>query len=419
MLRLAVCEYCLIDGGCAHDIAGWHKTACKCSLSGPSKCEECGCDCAPWYQGMDIPGKEGLSGWLTDFAEGNNYPATKGALVGYLKANSVEEAGWVSDNLPDRSFRDPGDVMIALVPIIQSPTDSSMLAKSPLKTVASGMKLIVKEGEAAVMLDSKSSSTCDVLTTGSYSLSPGNCPLLASKSRRSDEGFDRLVLQGSPLFISMKSELQLQCTAMGQTATGKPGGAKGTIKLSVQSPKELASFVSSGKSGYADSSLTKLLTDRFNAALRGAIAESQLDTMKNDNSALEKQLTESAAQIGLKAIVTLDYAGEPTPDLAFGMMGDMAARMAAAQEAMKMAQQRRQPGMGGTPPRAQASASGYSQGTSQQAGIVCPKCNYKNPPAMKFCNNCGAPLGIKNCSQCGTDNSPTVNFCGNCGAKLQ
>ncbi len=48
---------------------------------------------------------------------------------------------------------------------------------------------------------------------------------------------------------------------------------------------------------------------------------------------------------------------------------------------------------------------------------VCPSCG-KTSGSGKFCNNCGAPLGMKKCAKCGTDNSPTVNFCGNCGNKL-
>jgi hypothetical protein len=48
---------------------------------------------------------------------------------------------------------------------------------------------------------------------------------------------------------------------------------------------------------------------------------------------------------------------------------------------------------------------------------VCPACG-KTAGSGKFCNNCGAALGMKKCANCGTDNTPGVNFCGNCGAKL-
>jgi hypothetical protein len=48
---------------------------------------------------------------------------------------------------------------------------------------------------------------------------------------------------------------------------------------------------------------------------------------------------------------------------------------------------------------------------------VCPACG-KTAGAGKFCNNCGAPLGMKKCANCGTENEQSVNFCGNCGSKL-
>lgn len=48
---------------------------------------------------------------------------------------------------------------------------------------------------------------------------------------------------------------------------------------------------------------------------------------------------------------------------------------------------------------------------------ICPSCG-KTSGGGKFCNNCGAPLGMKKCAKCGADNNPTVSFCGNCGNKL-
>jgi len=48
---------------------------------------------------------------------------------------------------------------------------------------------------------------------------------------------------------------------------------------------------------------------------------------------------------------------------------------------------------------------------------VCPNCG-KTSGGGKFCNNCGAALGMKKCAKCGADNNPSVGFCGNCGNKL-
>lgn len=64
----------------------------------------------------------------------------------------------------------------------------------------------------------------------------------------------------------------------------------------------------------------------------------------------------------------------------------------------------------------QEAAKPYSGDMTVQQ-TICPTCG-KTAGSGKFCNNCGAPLGMKKCSNCGFDNNPTVSFCGNCGNKL-
>ncbi len=53
--------------------------------------------------------------------------------------------------------------------------------------------------------------------------------------------------------------------------------------------------------------------------------------------------------------------------------------------------------------------------TSRQT--LCPQCG-KPAGQGKFCNNCGAPLGLKICPKCGAKNPPTTSFCGECGSKI-
>ncbi|MHB8396595.1 MAG: zinc ribbon domain-containing protein [Thermoplasmataceae archaeon] len=59
----------------------------------------------------------------------------------------------------------------------------------------------------------------------------------------------------------------------------------------------------------------------------------------------------------------------------------------------------------------------YTGGLETQQ-TVCPSCG-KTSGAGKFCNNCGAALGMKKCQKCGSENSPTTSFCGNCGTKME
>jgi class 3 adenylate cyclase/tetratricopeptide (TPR) repeat protein len=47
----------------------------------------------------------------------------------------------------------------------------------------------------------------------------------------------------------------------------------------------------------------------------------------------------------------------------------------------------------------------------------CPKCQFKNGEAAKFCVECGNKLEIK-CSTCGYINPPESKFCGECGSEL-
>jgi class 3 adenylate cyclase len=47
----------------------------------------------------------------------------------------------------------------------------------------------------------------------------------------------------------------------------------------------------------------------------------------------------------------------------------------------------------------------------------CPRCSADNLAGMKFCGQCGAPMGVP-CPSCGSGNPPENRFCGQCGAPL-
>jgi len=48
---------------------------------------------------------------------------------------------------------------------------------------------------------------------------------------------------------------------------------------------------------------------------------------------------------------------------------------------------------------------------------LCPRCG-KPAGEGKFCNNCGAPLGMIVCPKCGAKSPAGTRFCGECGSKL-
>ena len=64
----------------------------------------------------------------------------------------------------------------------------------------------------------------------------------------------------------------------------------------------------------------------------------------------------------------------------------------------------------------------------QEAQVVCPKCNAKNPADAKFCHTCGknlkkaegeAPKGMKKCPKCQANNPENAKFCSTCGGKME
>ncbi len=56
-------------------------------------------------------------------------------------------------------------------------------------------------------------------------------------------------------------------------------------------------------------------------------------------------------------------------------------------------------------------------GQIESKQTLCPKCG-KPSGEGKFCNSCGAPLGMKKCPKCGATNNAATKFCGECGTKI-
>ena len=49
--------------------------------------------------------------------------------------------------------------------------------------------------------------------------------------------------------------------------------------------------------------------------------------------------------------------------------------------------------------------------------MTCPRCQAENPPGMRFCGQCAAPLAAV-CPSCGAANPAGHKFCGQCAALL-
>ena len=50
--------------------------------------------------------------------------------------------------------------------------------------------------------------------------------------------------------------------------------------------------------------------------------------------------------------------------------------------------------------------------------MKCPKCQFDNPSAAKFCNDCGSKLELL-CRECGKANPTGSKFCNECGGNLR
>ena len=66
---------------------------------------------------------------------------------------------------------------------------------------------------------------------------------------------------------------------------------------------------------------------------------------------------------------------------------------------------------------AKAEVTPVFTGKIESKQTVCPQCG-KPAGEGKFCNNCGASLGLAKCPKCGAGNQAGTKFCGECGGKL-
>src|SRR5499426_4436889 len=49
--------------------------------------------------------------------------------------------------------------------------------------------------------------------------------------------------------------------------------------------------------------------------------------------------------------------------------------------------------------------------------VQCARCRHENPPATRFCGQCGAALVVA-CPACRESNPPSNKYCGGCGTAL-
>jgi hypothetical protein len=67
--------------------------------------------------------------------------------------------------------------------------------------------------------------------------------------------------------------------------------------------------------------------------------------------------------------------------------------------------------------REKAANTKVFHGEIESKQTLCPQCG-KPVGEGKFCNHCGASLGLNECPRCGAQNASASRFCGECGNRL-
>ena len=127
----------------------------------------------------------------------------------------------------------------------------------------------------------------------------------------------------------------------------------------------------------------------------------KLMTAQSELNELLQRETEVYAQIGRQALAR-DAGRFPEAENKLRLLQE---NIAQAQKRLICAQ-------------AEKSAKDTAQ-KEQDAARTCLRCGDYNPEGTKFCQECGARLGITPCRQCGAPLSPGIRFCGECGAEQE
>lgn len=431
-----MCEYCQSEG-CIHGTDG--SSYCQCSTIGTKTCPGCGCDSEPWWRGIIFHGSQEGGGFLDLMVDQNGdssfFPVSKAKLVQTLSEDysAPDEAQWLAQNLPDKTYKDTGEIASSLVPhlgpIKWDRQTNDLLWKYPSQVVAVGQQLLVDENQEAVLM-AKDGIACDAFTKGTYVISQASSPLLKQRSRKALPGYEKTVLDGWPVFVYSAMEFEVDFSVMGETRALRRVMAKGVARVRISSSPKLFLEQVAAKSNFNTEGTLSMLRKYCTELLKKEMSARELDELKNSAPALEKALTAGFEKMGIEALnIKFDSIGEfgpgmfmPTPSLMsdpkkMAEMRQMAESMRAAQmaqlEAMRMAQLQRMQ------PQSNARLQPQQQAPSPQS-IRCPDCGLQNSAANKFCNNCGKPLqpNKKVCPKCGQQSDASITFCGSCGTKL-
>ncbi len=414
-----MCDFCQGEG-CIH---GREDHACQCDVQGNQKCPECGCECNPWWSGVNLP--DGVRDLLWDTNSMNGYfPASKVKLAQSLSS----DAEWFNSALPERTYQNTSEIATALIsslgPLKWNREPTQLIYKPQINSLVVGQKLSVGQDQLAFMV-AKSGKICDKFSTGEYTVSMDMLPLLTAESRKSLQGYDHFSFDGSPVFLAPNMEFEVSLGVTGQTKALRRVVARGIARIRLSSSPELFLQKLNSKGNYDTTAVFSLIQNYCSDLVRKEMALHEYDELKDSGALLAQQLSEGLKRdLRIEPVkISFDYVGEMGPAMFMPTQGQVVdpknaesmrkwaesvrqsqmAQMESIKQMQQMSSQRPT-----TMPRGQAPSSN-----------VCSSCGFANPSTSKFCGSCGKPLASKRaCPKCGQEVGPTVKFCGNCGANL-
>jgi len=307
--------------------------------------------------------------------------------------------------------------------------EGDIVWRYPSEEITWGDTLVVHEYEAAVFF--RDGKAYDVFRAGRHVLTTANLPLL-TKVISKITGFDKVPFRATVVFVSL-GQFQGKFGAQGQTKELAPLKFFGSFWFRVGEPNLFVNEVVGGRGAFTTGELQDFLRGYFNERLIDTLSQYSLAEVYgklDETSFLAKNaLYDAFSRIGLELIDVKFEGIDTTPEwrnkvfyIRTGVSAEDVLRMQTVEKASESLSKSPGAAIGAgiavIPPLFQPPAG---QPTPAQPMIVCPKCNFQNPPGAKFCSNCGAqlrPSAVK-CPKCGATNPPGAKFCVECGSPLQ